>query len=69
MELKPVNSSNLRKIGYDPATNILIIVFNSGSTYEFQNIPPDLYEDLINAPSIGTFFSKNIRNKPYKKIT
>jgi len=69
MELIPVKSSTISKIGYDPDNNILLIAFNSGSIYEFQSIPEEIYQELMQSPSIGKFFSKNIRTRyVYKKI-
>jgi len=69
MELIQVKSANLSKVGYDEESELLLIVFNSGSIYEFQKVPKDLYESLMQAPSIGSFFNKTIRNRyVYKKI-
>lgn len=70
MELQSVKSSNLSKIGYDKASSTLIIAFKSGSIYEFQDVPEEYYINLLKSPSIGNFFSNNIRKKfRYKKIS
>ena len=61
MELKPVKSSTLSKVGYDLSSGTMIIVFHTGSTYEFEKIPKNLYEELLNATSLGNFFNKKIR--------
>ena len=69
MELLPVNSSTLSKVGYDPSSGTMIIVFNTGSTYEFQQMPKDIYDNLLNSPSLGAFFNQNIRKRfMFKKI-
>lgn len=69
MEREKVRSSNLASIGYDEADNILEIEFNHGGVYQYLNVSLDVYEELINANSKGTYFSDNIRNNSrYKTI-
>ena len=62
MERETVRSSNLASIGYDEINNILEIEFNHGGIYQYLNVPLDVYEELINANSHGSYFSANIRN-------
>jgi hypothetical protein len=57
-----VASSNISSIGYDADTQTLEIEFLSGRIYEYYNVPNDTYDELMNASSIGSYFSKNIRN-------
>jgi hypothetical protein len=66
MQLQPVNSSQINAIGYAAATKTLQIEFKGGSLYEYANVPPDLFEEFAKAPSIGSFFYKNIKNDPVK---
>jgi len=67
MERKTVKSSNLASIGYDEENNILEIEFNHGGIYQYLKVPLDVYEELMNAHSHGTYFSANIRtNTSYK---
>ena len=61
MELKPVQSSNITHVGYEPATKEMQITFNSGKTYSYTDVEPEHYQQLINADSIGSHFSKWIR--------
>ena len=69
MVLQAVNSKTISKVGYDPQTLIMIIEFHTGSMYEFSGVDQDIYQQFINSPSLGTFFSKNLRKKfQYKKI-
>lgn len=69
MELHNVVSSNLSKIGYDALSKTLLVVFNTGSVYEFSNVPEEYFTELMRSPSIGTFFSKNIRRRfKFKKV-
>jgi hypothetical protein len=63
MKRESVKSSNLASIGYDETNNILEIEFNHGGVYQYLNVPLNVYQELINANSHGTYFSANIRNK------
>lgn len=67
MELIQVVSTNLSKVGYDEENEILLIIFNSGSAYEFQKVPRDIYNNLLQAPSIGNFFNKYVRKALFIK--
>lgn len=62
MDRTAVTSSNIRSIGYDPATKTLEIEFPSG-VYSYPNVPLEAYEGLKNAKSIGSYFSAQIRGK------
>jgi hypothetical protein len=59
----PVESSNLRSVGYDPATQTLEIEFHSGGVYQYVGVPPSVYQDLLAAPSLGSYFQAAIRNQ------
>ena len=54
-----VTSSNIAKAGY---SDTLYLLFNSGVAYKYENVPKALYQALIKADSVGSFFHKNIRN-------
>jgi len=69
MERIPVQSSNLAAIGYDPASETLEVEFLTGTVYEYRNISQFIYDELMNSPSRGSFFSREIRNSyPYERI-
>ena len=60
----PVVSSALASAGYDADTQTLEIEFrNSGSVYQYSNIPPELFEELITAPSIGRYYNRSIKGR------
>ena len=63
MELKIVSSSNLAAVGYDDAEQLLVIKFKNGILYEYHNVSPSIYHNLLAAPSIGKYFNTVIRNK------
>ena len=62
MELVTVESSMIHAIGYDKAKRILEIVFNTGSAYQYGDVPPEEYEGLLKAESKGRYFLANIRD-------
>ena len=73
MTLKPVNSSQIAAVGFDPATKVMTIQFKGkGSTYEYQNVSQEVYDGLCGAESVGTYFGQNIKSAPdkypFKKI-
>ena len=61
MKHKPVTSSNISAIGYDPKTKLLEVVFHSGRTYQYEGVPASVVDDLENASSIGKYFNENIK--------
>lgn len=63
MDMKPVNSSNVKEVGYDPATKTLAISFHSGGTYHYADVSPEKHAEMMAAKSIGGHFHKNIRDK------
>ena len=66
----PVSSSNLAAVGYDTDSATLRIQFHHGGIYDYQGIPGDVYEGLMNAGSKGQFFDKFIKKGgyPYSKL-
>ncbi len=70
VDVKPVRSRDLALIGYDGASSILEVVFRAGGVYRFQEVPEGVYQNLMAAPSHGTFFQKHIKNQyAYVKVS
>ncbi len=42
MELVTVDSSMIYAVGYDHETQELVVVFNNGRTFWYQDVPPKL---------------------------
>ena len=61
MERKSVSSSSLISVGYDPNSETLEVEFKNG-VYEYYNVPQFMYDRLMEAGSIGTFFNAEIKN-------
>ena len=54
-KLVPVESSMIQAVGYDPKTHILEVVFNSGQTYCYEDVPPEVHQELMAAESKGRY--------------
>jgi len=63
MERQPVQSCNLKSVGYDNTLKNLEIEFHSGLVYQYQNVPSQIYANLLSAQSTGTFFTDKIKNR------
>lgn len=59
MQLIPVNSSNVAKIGYDNTT--LEVHFHSGSVYHYHNVSKALFNEFLLAKSKGKFLNSRIK--------
>jgi hypothetical protein len=69
MELITVESSMIHAVGYDPEKHILEVVFNTGRTYQYADVPPEVYEGMLKAESKGRYFLANIRDVyPYWQV-
>ena len=65
MEMQPVSSSNLAAVGYDEESSTLRVEFLNGTSYEYYNVPKEVFEDLLNAGSKGQYFNSNIKKGGY----
>lgn len=57
-----VHSSSLEEVGYDASARKLTVVFTSKAVYEYDGVPQSVYDELMKSRSIGSYFSRNIRN-------
>lgn len=63
MQMIPVRSSAIEAVGYDPDTRRMRISFKQGRTYDFCGVPPDVYQGLMSAGSIGSYYDRIIRDR------
>jgi hypothetical protein len=61
MERRPVDSSSIVSVGYDPRTFTLEIEFHNGRVYRYLQVPIAAYRLLLQAPSIGAFVNRQIK--------
>lgn len=68
-EMIPLTSSNLAAAGLDPESDYpLVIEFASGATYAYPGTEDDL-SSLQSAPSPGAYFMRNIKSRPFRRIS
>ena len=61
MERVPVSSSNIASVGYDPNSLTLEVEFNSGTVYQYFDVPQNVYEALMSTSSKGGFLNNQIK--------
>ena len=61
VNLSPVKSSNIDAVGYDKDKKELHVSFKGSGRYVFEGVPAEKHDSLIGAPSVGKYFSDNIR--------
>ena len=61
--MKPVTSSNISHVGYREDDQTLRVRFGNKNTYEYAGVPEELAKQFLVAESVGSFFSKNIKNQ------
>lgn len=69
MEMKPVESSTIHSIGYDPDGKVLSVQFqfkdgSPSSLYHYANVDLVTYQALSQAPSVGSFLQTVIKREP-----
>jgi hypothetical protein len=62
MERKPVDSSMLISVGYDPTEQLLELEFAGGRVYQYLEVPATEHRGLMGAESKGSYFNENIRD-------
>ncbi len=60
MKREPVESSNIRAIGYDPGTQVLKVEFKKGPIYSYSGVTEGVYQALKDASSKGKFLRSDI---------
>jgi hypothetical protein len=69
IELKPCKSSNLAATGYDPVAHVLAVKFNgSDVVHHYRDVPAETIAAMDEAPSIGSFFAKHVREKFHHEV-
>ena len=63
MQHTAVKSRDIAIVGYDAASSTLEIAFRNGGVYRYNGVPQQEYQNLMAAPSHGTYFNQNIKDK------
>jgi len=54
-------SSNVAGFGYEETTQVLTVEFNSGSRYDYYDIPSHIFEGMKTADSKGKYLNVEIK--------
>jgi hypothetical protein len=63
--INEIKSSNIKKTEYDTETKKLVVEFNNGLKYEYDDVPHQIYTKFRMSESQGKFFTTDI-SKVYK---
>ena len=61
--LHPVESSNIKAVGYRVETKQLLVQFKADTLYSYDGVEADTFEALLNAESVGKYFNANIKDR------
>ncbi len=60
MQLDPVESSMLAAVGYDADLQALVVLYNSGKAYQYLDVPPPVFQRLLEARSKGRYMLDHV---------
>lgn len=67
--INEIKSSNIKKTEYDTESKKMIVEFNNGFKYEYEDVPHQIYTRFRMTESQGKFFTSDISKKyKYKKL-
>lgn len=67
--INEIKSSNIKRTEYDTDTKKLVVEFNNGFKYEYDEVPHQTYTKFRMAESQGKFFVNSIsKTYKYKKL-
>lgn len=61
MQRIPVDSRTMVSVGYDADSGILEIEFVNGRLYQYFDVPPARFDELLGSDSAGRYFNAAIR--------
>lgn len=63
MRIVAVQSTTLVAMAYDVSQQILQLEFRDRAVYRYFGVPANLYQDLLDASSKGSYFNRFIRGR------
>ncbi len=67
-QMHPVESSAVARIGYDAEAEEAYVEYLEGDLYAYEGVPVDVFEQLANADSKGTFVNAVIKRYPFRRV-
>jgi len=69
MDMTSVNSSNVAAVGYDEDSSTLQVEFTNGATYQYFDVPENIFEELRDAGSVGGYLAEYVKGSyRYSKV-
>ena len=62
-EMHYVDSSNVEAVGYDPATQELVVQFLASGTYVYFDVEEWVFDEFLQAPSKGQYVNLNVKGR------
>jgi hypothetical protein len=62
---REVKSSNVRLVQYNRDNSEMTIHFHRGGVYRYFDVDESVFEELVEAPSVGKAFHRLIRSAGY----
>ena len=57
-----VVSTQLKAVEYDTETEKLLVTFSNNKVYMYNNVPVEVFRNLVESDSLGRYFINNIKN-------
>lgn len=69
MKMTHVDSSNVEAVGYDEDSSTLQVEFKNGATYQYFDVPENIFFGLRDADSVGGYLAARIKGAyRYSKV-
>jgi hypothetical protein len=67
--INEIQSSNIKRTEFDTESKELIVEFNNGMKYSYENVPHQIYTQFRMSESQGKFFNSKIaKTFKYKRL-
>jgi hypothetical protein len=64
-----MESSSLLSVGYDPQSRTLEVAFRNSGVYRYVDVPPEVYAQMLAAPSKGRFVNDRVKGRyAYRRV-
>lgn len=60
---QPVSSSVLASVGYSKHLHALEVEFKTGAIYRYLEVPKQVYDELMSAPSKAAYYDAKVRHQ------
>lgn len=57
------NSSNVANVEYDADTEVMTVKYKNNRSYDYHDVPPEVFADIQKAESVGTYLAENVKGK------